>query len=130
MAREVNPADTYLSRLLKYIPSEIVMVYISIEGALRSAYASNPHSLETGLWILAGVLCLLTPIWLWRVARVKSPSHLFVSTLSLAVWIFALGGPFTAFSWYHSSLGGSVLPLYTLIVPIILGGKAKQIYNE
>lgn len=33
MSREINPNDTYLSRLLKYIPSEIVMVYISIEGS-------------------------------------------------------------------------------------------------
>ena len=29
MARSVNSADNYLSRVLKYIPSEIIMAYIA-----------------------------------------------------------------------------------------------------
>ncbi len=125
MTREITSTDTYLSRLLKYIPSEIVMVFISIEGVLRSTFASNPKRLEDGLWILSGVLLALTPIWLWRVMRVKKLSHLFLSTLSLAVWMFAMGGPFTTFDWYHPSLGAVTLPLYTLLVPIITGGKFR-----
>ncbi|MDI6769206.1 MAG: hypothetical protein QMD04_05970 [Anaerolineales bacterium] len=125
MSREVNPNDTYLSRLLKYIPSEIVMVFISIEGVLHSTFSSNPKRLEDGLWILSGVLLALTPIWLWRVMRVKNLGHLFLSTLSLAVWMFAMGGPFTTFDWYHPSLGAVTLPLYTLLVPIITGGKFR-----
>lgn len=123
MSREVNPNDTYLSRLLKYIPSEIVMVYISIEGVLRGTYASNPKRLEDSLWILFSVLLLLTPFWLWRVMRVKTLGHLFLSTLSLVVWMFAIGGPFTTFEWYHASLGAITLPIYTLLVPIITGGR-------
>jgi len=125
MTRAIETSDNYISRLLKYIPSEIVMVYVSIEGVLRSAYSINPTRLEQGLWILAGVLIFLTPLWLWRVMRVKSFSHLFVSTISLLVWMFAIGGPFTTFDWYHPSLGAVALPLYTLLVPIITGGKFK-----
>jgi len=101
------------------------MVYIAIEGALRSAYASNHGRLEMGLWILAGVLTLLTPFWLWRVMRVKSFGHLLLSTLSLPVWMFAIGGPFAALSWYNSSLGAVVLPVYTLLVPIIVGNHGR-----
>ncbi len=123
MAREISSSDNYLSRLLKYIPSEIVMVFISIEGVLRSTYSSNPSLLEKSLWVLAGVLLFLTPIWLWRVMRVKSLGHLFIATFSLVVWMFAIGGPFTVFDWYNSSLGAVALPIYTLLVPIITGGK-------
>lgn len=123
MAREVNQSDGYLSRLLKYIPSEIVMVFISVEGVLRSAFAGQPERLELSLWILAGVLTLLTPLWLWRVMRVKRFSHLFLSTLALPIWMFAIGGPFTAFDWYSQSLGAVALPLFTLLAPILVGGE-------
>jgi hypothetical protein len=71
------------------------------------------------------VLLLLTPIWLWRVMRVKTLGHLFLSTLSLVVWMFAIGCPFTTLDWYHPSLGAVRLPIYTLLVPIITGGRFK-----
>lgn len=125
MARSINAQDSYISRLLKYIPTEIVMVFVSVEGVLRSSFSDNPEYLRTGLWILAGTLTFLTPIWLWRVMRVKSFRHLLLSTLSLPIWMFAIGGPFTFFSWYDQSLGSVVLPIYTLVVPIITGGKEK-----
>jgi len=35
------------------------------------------------------------------------------------VWLFALGGPFALLDWYEPAFGAIVLPLYTLIVPII-----------
>jgi len=101
------------------------MVYNSIEWVLRGTYASNPKRLEDGLWILSGVLLVLTPIWLWRVMRAKTLGYLFLSTLSPVVWMFAIGGPFTAFEWYDSSLGAITLPIYTLLVPIITGGGFK-----
>ena len=41
MTRTINRSDDYMSRLLKYIPSEIVMAYISIEGVLRTCYNPN-----------------------------------------------------------------------------------------
>ena len=125
MARQVNSADSYLSRLLKYIPTEIVMVFVSVEGVLRSSFGETPERLELSLWILAGVLTFLTPIWLWRVMGVKSFGHLLLSTISLPVWMFAIGGPFVFFDWYNASLGAVVLPIYTLVVPILTGGKEK-----
>lgn len=125
MAREINSSDSYLSRLLKYIPSEIVMVFISIDGVLRNAFAGQPARLEVSLWILAGTLTLLTPLWLWRVMKVKRFSHLFLSTLALPVWMFAIGGPFTTFEWYTPSLGAVALPLFTLLAPILVGGELK-----
>ena len=42
--------------------------------------------------------------------RVRRPVQLFISTLS---------GPFALLDWYEPAFGAIVLPLYTLIVPII-----------
>ena len=123
MARGVKAGDNYLSRVLKHIPSEIVMAYVSIEGVLKSSYnvkvPQQRETLMTLLWIVLVALTLLTPLWLWRVMRVKRFSQLFISTLSVPVWLFALGGPFALQDWYQPAFGAIILPLYTLVVPII-----------
>jgi len=123
MTRTVNRADNYMSRVLKYIPSEIVMAYISIDGVLRTCYNPNlwadRQMLSNLLWIVSAFLTVLTPLWLWRVGGVKRFSQLFISTLSVPVWLFALGGPFALLPWYRPALGAVALPLYTLMLPII-----------
>jgi len=123
MTRTINRADDYMSRVLKHIPTEIVMAYIAIDGVLRTSY--NPSmwgerkTLQTLLWITLAALTVITPFWLYRVMRVKRPAQIFVSTISVPVWLFALGGPFTLLDWYEPAFGSVALPLYTLIVPII-----------
>ena len=123
MTRTINRADNYMSRVLKHIPSEIVMAYIAIDGVLRTSYSPNVwaerQTLRTLLWITLATLTVLTPLWLWRVMGVRRASQLFISTVSVPVWLFALGGPFALLDWYEPAFGAIVLPLYTLIVPII-----------
>ena len=123
MTRTIKSADDYLSRVLKHIPSEIVMAYVAIDGILRTSYDPNIRSerqtLQMLLWITLGILTVITPLWLLRVMGVRRPSQLFISTLSIPVWLFALGGPFEFFRWYRPALGAVVLPIYTLVVPII-----------
>ncbi len=126
MARTVSSQDNYLSRVLKHIPSEIVMTYVSIDGVLRTTYQNRPEILNQALWILAGVLCVMTPLWLWRVMHVRRFSQLLLSTLAFPLWLFAMGGPFTTLDWYQPALGGVVLPLYTLLVPLITGKPSRR----
>ncbi|MFQ6102367.1 MAG: hypothetical protein ACE5OS_14210 [Anaerolineae bacterium] len=123
MTRTVNRADDYMARVLKHIPSEIVMAYVAIDGVLRTSYNPNVwverKMLQTLLWITLATLTVITPFWLYRVMRVRRPSQLFVSTLSVPVWLFALGGPFALLDWYEPAFGAIILPLYTLVIPII-----------
>ena len=118
MSRTINTADTYMSRVLKHIPSEIVMAYVAIEGILRASYSSS-QGRQTLLWGTLAVLTVLTPLWLWRVMGVRRVPQLIISTISVPIWLFALGGPFEALAWYRPALGAIVLPIYTLIVPIV-----------
>lgn len=124
MARTVNRADDYLTKVLKNIPSEIVMAYVALDGVLRTSYQHNARTLSSALWIIALALTALTPLWLWRVMRVRSRAQLTVSTLSVLVWLFAIGGPFASITWYEPALGAVALPLYTLLVPVITGRQA------
>lgn len=121
MGRAIKSGDNYLSRVLKHIPSEIVLAYISIEGVLESAYADRSDLLQTILWVISALLLFITPLWLYRVERVHRFSQLLLSSLSVVFWMFAIGGPFRYLSWYDPALGAVALPFYTLLVPILTG---------
>jgi hypothetical protein len=123
--RLVRDDDDYLWRALKYIPSEIIMAYIAIEGILVSTYRGKAVPLDALLWGVSILLMVITPLWLWRVMRVNSLAQLFLSTLSFAVWLFAMGGPFVYLKWYEPALGAIVLPIYTLLVPIVNGTRVR-----
>ena len=121
MTRSINSADNYFSQVLKYIPTEIILAYVSIEGILTTAYKGKLGPLEAMLLYVAIGLMVLTPLWLWRVMGVKSLAQLFLSTLSFPLWLFAMGGPFAYMNWYEPALGSIALPFFTLLAPIITG---------
>ena len=115
MGRSIEEENTYLQVLLKLIPSEIIAVFVFLQGVMPRLLV--PHLLVTA------VLVALTPLYLSRAARVTSRPQLVVSTLSLVVWIYAMGiGPlrFLRGPWYEPWYGAVVLALWTLVPPIIL----------
>jgi len=112
--------DDYKSRLLKYIPAEVVAMYITLDSITRSA--GNQIPLQPALWIVFTLLLIGTPLWLWRVMKVTKRGQLVISFFAFAVWVFALGGPFALQQWYHPVYGALLMPLYTFLVPIIKGG--------
>jgi hypothetical protein len=112
--------DDYKSKLLKYIPGEVVTLYILIFGFAEGAKDLIPFKLVA--WIIFGVGILGTILYLWRIEKVKIWSQLLISAIAFAVWVFALGGPFITLSWYQSVFGAILLPIYTFFIPII-GGK-------
>jgi len=66
MTRTINRADNYMSRVLKHIPSEIVMAYVAIDGVLRTSYNPNVWAerqmLSKLLWIILATLTIITPL--------------------------------------------------------------------
>jgi hypothetical protein len=113
-----HSADSYNTRILKYIPAEVVAVYIGIQGAINQADPSGPNA--TLLWIAFGILLILTPVYLWRVTHVTKTVQLVITTISFAVWVFSLGGPFAFLPWYHVIYGAVLLPLFTFAAGIII----------
>ena len=106
--------DEYADRLIKYIPSEVVGVFLSVNALLTTAGDQVPKDILA--WVIFGFLLVMTPIYLRRVQNVEKLQQLLISTISFAVWIFTLGGPFAQFSWYSPFYGAVLLPLYTLAV--------------
>jgi len=115
-------ADDYATRVVKYIPVEIVAAFVTIDGILQAATAVA----ESVHWLVFCALLLLTPLYTWRLTTKEGlpPAYaqIGISIASFAVWVFALGGPFKFLSWYNHAYGSVLLIIFTLIPPF-LGGK-------
>jgi hypothetical protein len=122
MSRAIDrEGNSFLQVLLKLIPSEILAVFVFVQGVLP-AFAA-PHLVFTA------ILLALTPVYLRWGMGVRSRAQLTVSTLSLAVWIFAMGnGPvrFLKSPFYEPWYGAMALALWTLVPPIFLSGKGRR----
>ena len=108
--------DDYKDKLVKYIPAEAVAAYLTLDGIIRSSATGN--SIRTGLWVAFVIGLIGTPLYLWRLQGVTSPLQLSISTLSFAIWVFALGGAFALYSWYHPWIASVLLVAYTFLVPV------------
>ena len=116
MGRTVDPqSNSFIQILLKLIPSEVIAVTVFLQGVMPQLLV--PHLIVTA------VLLAITPLYLSRVMGVKSRPQLVISTLSLAVWIYAIrGGPvqFIRYPYYQHWYGAVALALWTLIPPMFL----------
>jgi hypothetical protein len=108
--------DNYAARLVKHVPSEIISVYLALEVSLRTIEGA-PERYPL-LWVTFGLLLLMTPFYLRRVARVQKWQQIALSTGAFVVWVLSLGSPFTVFAWYDPAIGAILLPLYTLFLAI------------
>ncbi|MBP6744765.1 hypothetical protein KA344_05995 [bacterium] len=114
--------DSYFEKLVKYIPADILAAYVAITGITASV---NPP-LWLG-WGVFGVLLVLTPLYVCYVKTTpkgfasSKMFHWITACLAFSAWVFAMGGPFTAFAWYQPYLGSVVLILTTLIIPVLEG---------
>ncbi|WP_022668023.1 adenylylsulfate reductase subunit beta [Desulfospira joergensenii] len=106
--------DKYKSRLLKYIPAEIIALYMTLDSLIRSL-----EKTPIGIYWVIVIFCLVsTYLYLWRVQKVKKQAQLFISVMACLVWIFAIGGPFAYLNWYNPVYGGLLLPAYTFSIAI------------
>jgi hypothetical protein len=112
--------DPYITKVVKYIPAEVVAAYVAASRALEGA-AGVPT--ETLLWVITAVLAALTPVWiLFAAAEPGRPRPLYqagASACAFLCWVFALGGPFAFQAWYRPVYGTLVLILATLVVPLV-----------
>jgi hypothetical protein len=117
-----QPYDTYYSRLIKLIPSEIIAFYLAMDGIVSAL----PQK-EILLWIIFGIALVGSWFYLGKVANVSSPLQKILTIVALAIWVFVFGGPFTQFSWYDASYGKMLLVLFTFFVPVFFKGYPRNL---
>jgi hypothetical protein len=75
------------------------------------------------------MLVAITPLYLSRAMGVRSRIQLVVSTISLVVWIYAMGvGPlrFVRAPFYEPWHGAVALAVWTLVPPMLLSGQQTR----
>jgi hypothetical protein len=120
MGRAIEQENSFLQVLLKLIPSEVIAVFIFIQGIMQRSLV--PHL------VVALLLVAITPVYLYWAGGVRSRPQLWISTLSLVVWIYALGaGPlrFVRPPYYEPWHGAVLLAVWTLVPPMFLARSAE-----
>ena len=116
MGRAIRREDnSFIKALLKLIPSEIIAVFLFLQGVL-------PDQLIPPL-VIGLLLIFMTPLYLYTAMGVRSAGQLVISTLSMIVWIYALGqGPvkYLEAPLYEAWYGSVALAIWTLIPPMLL----------
>jgi hypothetical protein len=112
--------DDYKTKLMKYIPAEVISLYVTLEAAINAS-AHTAADTVGPFWLIFIVGLIGTPIYLWRINKVSKGLQLAVSTGAFAVWVFTLGGPFEGWDWYqgHKIYAALILPIYTFAVAAI-----------
>lgn len=111
-----SDVDGYFGRLLKYIPAEVVGLYLAAQGIVRSAEGEGATA---ALWVTFVVCLILTPLYLRR-NNVRRLPELTVSTIAFPVWVFAIGGPFEDLAIYRPWIASLVLLLYASVAALMV----------
>ncbi len=108
--------DDYLSRLAKYIPAEIVGLFLFVTGVIPET--PGPSN-TTAQWVVFAVCCVLTFVYMWHATRREGGKALWpqviLATIAFPVWVFAIGGPFKGFAWYQSWIAALALGFTTVV---------------
>ncbi len=113
--------DVYFGRVLKLIPGEVVGLFIAAQSLIAAQYSGRGG--RGLLWGVFGFGVLATPVYLWRVMKVRARLQLALSTLAFGVWVCALqGGPFELQFGDKAPFWGALLILaVSFLAPVFLG---------
>lgn len=113
--------DGYFDRLLKYIPADVVGLWLTGSGLIRSQ--ADDTSRVGLLWLLFVVGVVLAFFWTRKqTAEPGKPTawrQILLACGAFFVWVFAIGGPFAEMSFYRPLYGSLLLLIYTSVIPLL-----------
>jgi hypothetical protein len=114
----VPTEDDYLTKLVKYVPIEVLAAYLFMATVINSN-VTGKH--DQAIWLgalLIGILVITIPYNL-QVLNVVRWEQIAMSVVGLAVYVFALGGWFATTTWYHQWYASILVPVFGLLVAIL-----------
>jgi hypothetical protein len=130
---QAEPGETYLERMVKYVPGEVLGFFMLVNAILDQAMKSGgPDAAMAGVpvsMIAAGALvvaCALTPLFCWYV-RQEGDAWIInaaVSTLAFPFWAYLMGA--VAFASHHDGNLAVILVMsFTVMSGLIAPWPAK-----
>jgi hypothetical protein len=119
------PDDSYRERLMKYIPSETIALFIAVYGITNYLSGSEDWYPLMARWILiAGILGTL--LYLWHAEGVTDLVQLTISTIGFVIWACALGIVTVAsLPFYNAVVAAILLIIWVFGAPFIEGMPEK-----
>lgn len=114
VAAAQDEPDRFNDRVLKYIPAEVITIYLTADGLARAK--SLPPAVS---WIVFVLGLLGTVLYLRYGAGVGKPLQLAVSATIFVVWSLAIGGPFVHIHGYDTAYGAIALPFFTFLAGLV-----------
>ena len=111
--------DKYKDRLLKYIPADVIAIYLTLQGFV--AMLNNPAPIRALHWAVFGIILVITIPWQRKVAKIGKWAQVWIGVGAFIVLAITVGEPFTAANlgvWYQSAYGAMILALYTFLIPL------------
>lgn len=127
-------ADTYLERIAKYVPAEVLAFFVFVNVILAQAVktggdsammAGYPVMLVAQAALIIGVL--VTPLFVWYIREEGDAwlTNAVVSTLAFPVWAYVLGA--VAFTPYHDgNLAAILLVTFSMVSGLIAPRRRKS----
>jgi len=109
--------DDFFGRLIKYIPAEIVGLYLAAKGV-----PVPDTRREDVLWFIFWACLILTPIYLAFTTRDKDKSlgplwlQVLLATIAFPIWILALGKEGAFGSWGIEEWISSLILLFVTFI--------------
>lgn len=114
----VPSADDYLTKLLKYLPLEVLGVYLFLTTLIKQN-VDGASGLATWLLYLLVFTVIVTCLYDYYVLHVKRAVQIMMSGVGIVIYVLASGDWFATTSWYHPWYGTAALPIYGLMIQFI-----------
>ncbi len=116
-----TPIQSYMERLVKLIPAEVIGLYLVGQGIIPPA-----EKVALTVWsiICLGLVVLVRAKSTGDRANSISPqwSAVAVSTISFVIWVYNMPGPFQAYQVAIPFVGSLAVLVWTFIVPFLYQG--------
>ena len=123
---ETQPqGDSYLTRVIKYIPAEIIAIYVIVDGFLKTGKIGSLRVDQNLYFLIFAGFLVATPIYTYFATRKPgaplATGQILISAISFAAWVFALGGPFATLKPFYPD-NGAIISAILLPAVILLAG--------
>jgi hypothetical protein len=113
----------YLDRLMKMIPGEAIGLYL-----VGSGFIPKDQAVVLAVWT---IVCLLGVIAI-KAYGTSDPAaqlradwgHVAISAVAFLIWVYSIGGPFTAYNVAVPYIGSLLVLAWTFFVPLLYRGSA------
>ncbi|MCX6688899.1 MAG: hypothetical protein NTZ39_04290 [Methanoregula sp.] len=114
--------DTYVDKLVKLIPAEIVAIYLVGLGQIPKDLPPNQMIALPAWTFICFVLVIVTRIYYTKDPGIFANGKIVcISAISFIIWAYSLGGPFQAYNLYIPWIGSLMILVWTFIAPKIYG---------